>query len=229
MRILRLACCAVLLLLPAGCDDDDDGNRFFSPSAQVVGSGVLVSESRSVAPFDSIELFVAADITITQGGVQSVTVEADDNLIDQITTSVAGGVLRIDANVNYDSDNVSLVLDMTDVQSIDLFGVGDITATNLTSTGTLRVVLVGVGSVTLAGATDTYSAVLSGVATGSGIDAEGLQARLADITVIGVGDCRITVTEQLDAVISGIGDIFYAGNPATVNATVTGTGNVIPI
>jgi hypothetical protein len=47
--------------------------------------------------------------------------------------------------------------------------------------------------------------------------------------ISGQGDCRVTVTDELDATISGIGDVYYAGNPPLVRSTITGRGRLIPL
>ena len=224
---LAAACCAVALLL-TGCNSSGSN---FSPSPVIVGSGVIVSEFRTLAPFDSIDAGIAeTQIVIMQGGPQSVWIETDDNIIDEIDMVVVGGVLLISSNVNYDTNHdVQIRIDMTTVQSLRMSGVGSMDATGLSSTGTLEVALTGVGSIDLAGTVDTYDALHQGVGE---IDAEGLTARLADIESRGVGDCRITVTQHLDASIFGTGDIYYAfdaANPPTVTLNDSGLGDLIPI
>lgn len=47
------------------------------------------------------------------------------------------------------------------------------------------------------------------------------------LQLTGVGS--ITATAELDVTISGIGDVYYAGNPPLVRSTITGRGRLIPM
>jgi hypothetical protein len=224
-KVCGLSCVFALFTLSCHHDHHHSSRRFHVP---IVGSGRIVSESLSLPPFQSVDTWIGeAEIVITQAGTQSVRIETDDNIIDEILISVSGGVLIIDTDANYDTDyGVRIFLDMTEVQVLRQRGVGSISATNISSSGNLRVVLTGVGSITLSGSVDTYEARLDGV---GGIDAENLGTRLSTIDIGGTGDCRITVSEELNGTISGFGNIYYAGNPPIVNENITGTGALIPI
>ena len=205
--IIAAACCCVLVLLGLGCDSDGSSSI---PTPMIVGSDVIVSEFRALPPFDSIDVAIShAEIVITQGGPQSLRIETDDNIIDEIDTIVFGSVLQIIKQASYTTNHgVEIHISMTSVQMLRLSGVGSMDATGLTSAGTLEVDLAGVGSIDLAGTVDTYDAVHQGVGK---IDAENLTSRLADIDLRGLGDCRITVTDQLNGVISGQGDNLLRG------------------
>jgi Putative auto-transporter adhesin, head GIN domain len=47
----------------------------------------------------------------------------------------------------------------------------------------------------------------------------------ADVSVSGVGHAEVNVTHELEAVVTGLGDIDYHGDP-TVRRDVTGLGDV---
>src|SRR4051812_6066590 len=59
----------------------------------IEGSGRIVSQNRAVSPFNRIELQGAADAEIQLGRSQSVTIQADDNLLPLMTSEVRGGTL----------------------------------------------------------------------------------------------------------------------------------------
>src|SRR5438874_537424 len=61
----------------------------------VQGSGTRASETRQVDPFSAVDSVGAEDVTITIGAQQSITVEADDNILPLIETKVSNGRLRI--------------------------------------------------------------------------------------------------------------------------------------
>ncbi|MCP5113671.1 MAG: hypothetical protein GY953_22790, partial [bacterium] len=64
-----------------------------APPRQVVGSGVRVSENRSVSNFHRVRVLALAEVEITVGQGPGLRIEADDNVLDMIDTRVTGGVL----------------------------------------------------------------------------------------------------------------------------------------
>lgn len=64
-----------------------------SSSSTAQGSGVLATQARDVAPFTGVELAGANNVVVHVGDPQSVVVNADDNLIDRVTTEVQSGTL----------------------------------------------------------------------------------------------------------------------------------------
>ncbi len=219
------AVCALAFLCP-GCNGGEESVP--TPTPMIVGSGNIVSELRSLSPFDSIDASIGeARIVITQASPQSLRIETDDNIIGEIDTVVSGSVLRIFSNAGYSTDHgVVIHIDMTSVQSLRFGGAGEMTATDITSSGTLEVVLAGIGSIHLAGTVETCNAVIERVGE---IDAENLTSRLADVKLWGIGDFRITATDQLNGTIFGQGNIYYAGNPPIVIPCIVGVGRIVPI
>jgi len=59
-----------------------------------------------------------------------------------------------------------------------------------------------------------------------GLDAFDLKAEYARIRISGVGGADIYVTKELDAKISGLGDVTYRGNPANIDKSVSGLGTI---
>jgi len=86
--ILLLAAFSISFFLFSGCSDKNS----VSNTDQIVGSGKLVSENRTVAPFTGIQLVGAGDVIITQDSVQSLTVETDDNIVGLLSTTVENGI-----------------------------------------------------------------------------------------------------------------------------------------
>lgn len=221
-----LALCCLLLLLPA-CDEVSVGGGGLTSSASTPGSGVMVSETRQVSGFDSIDLQAAASVAVTQGSPQSVWITADDNLIDLIGTRVSAGKLIVDSRSPYDSPRgVEIVITVPEVRQLELSGAGSITGSNVGSTGTIRALHSGAGSISLHGTAAAFTGKLAGVGT---IDAQGLLSGRSEIVISGTGDCRTTAIEELDVTISGYGDVYYAGSPSTVSSKITGTGKLIPL
>jgi hypothetical protein len=67
----------------------------------ITGSGHVTTENRTVeGDFKSIEVSNAIDLIIEQSNNTEISVEADDNIQNSITTKVEDGVLIISCNYN---------------------------------------------------------------------------------------------------------------------------------
>jgi hypothetical protein len=83
----------IVALLASSCNFSVDLDGF---GKTIKGSGNVISEKREVtAPFKSIEVEKALDVVLEQSSESSIIVEADDNVIKEITTKIEGGVLKI--------------------------------------------------------------------------------------------------------------------------------------
>lgn len=84
----------------------------------------------------------------------------------------------------------------------------------------------GAGDISIAdGEADQLDVAVSG--TGD-VNAENLRAREARVRINGSGNVGVNVDEALDARINGSGDVFYRGQPAKVQRSINGSGNVQP-
>jgi hypothetical protein len=227
-RRLLTTCCVVFLVL--ACGGGSDGNRsvFSDP---IIGSDDIITDVRSVPTFDSVDLMAHAEVYLVEGGPQNVRIEADDNIIGHIMTTVSARVLIIDADADYDSAHgVEVYINTTDVQSLRLTGVGIIDATNIDSSGNVSAILTGVGTISLSGVADSFDGMHSGVGLPNAINAENLTTLRSTIVLSGIGDCWVTVIDELNVTISGIGNVYYFGSPPTVHKTITpgAQGDAIP-
>jgi len=59
------------------------------------GSGKITTQSRDVSGFDQVSLGGSGELTITQGDKDSLTIEAEDNVMRRIETEVKGDTLFI--------------------------------------------------------------------------------------------------------------------------------------
>ena len=208
------------------------------------GSGTLTTETRGVSGFTKIDLRTAANIALTIGEPQAVTVTADDNLQALIVTTVENGWLVVSTpnNQNYKpSRPVVVEVTLPVLSEITLSGAGDISASGV-DTDSLIVTLSGAGGISITGLdTASLAATISGagsmtltgsvneqVVTISGAgdyNAAELSSSDAVITVSGGGDAAVNVTGTLDATISGAGNITYGGSP-TVTQNISGAGRI---
>ena len=80
----------------------------------------------------------------------------------------------------------------------------------------------GAADVVLSGETDVLDAEINGAGV---LEAGGLVADNAAVTVNGVGTAKIAVNDTLDAEINGAGSISYAGDP-TLTKEINGLGSI---
>ena len=214
-------------------------------SAKVIGSGNVVSETRSVSGFHGVDLLSSGNVVITQGDTEGLVIEAEDNLIPLIETKVTdNGTLRIsfkeheeihvtkhmifhlsvkamDSLVLSGSGGITSKAMTGDHLAINLRGSGDVSVDHL-ETGALTVAIDGSGNVKLAGKANSQSVSVSG---SGDYEAAALKTSAATVSVPGSGDCDVAASETLGVTISGSGDVSYYGSP-TVTKHVTGLGEV---
>jgi hypothetical protein len=216
-------------------------------NGSVRGSGVVVSQNRQVADFNSIEINYPAEITIQQGNPTSLTVEGEDNFLPQLETRVSGSTLTIDNSEpdwNKRVNPTSLVkihITLNDLQRVDfpsagsllvenfqaealkifIDGAGTVTLSNLTAHN-LTVNLSGAGTIKTSGTVDSLNTDISGVGSFQGSD---LASQAADINLSGAGSATVWVKNTLNIDISGVGSVNYYGSP-TVQRNISGLGGV---
>jgi hypothetical protein len=227
-------CLSVVIVAVAGCATETtvsgSGGRVStaSPGAITPGSAVpesgRVTESREVSGFTGVELTSIGDLQIEQTGTESLTIEADADVLSQLTSNVSGGILRlglVPGTTIVDSGPIIYRLTVATLDSIAVSGTGDATASDLRA-GRLNVEISGAGDVTLAGIVDAQVVTISG--TGN-YDGEELQSATADVTIDAVGNAVLQVSDRLDATVSGVGSVEYIGDPQ-VTQDISGVGSV---
>ena len=213
----------------------------------VNGSGHIITENRTVSGFHAVKLSALGDLTITQGSTESLTVQADDNLMKLIRTEVVNGVLEISfANNTWTTyylsgESIKFNLTVVNLDSISFAGAGKITVQNLTvpnlstslagagsmalshlTTDNLTVQLSGAGSLNADGTVSSQEINLSGVGSYQAAD---LQSADASVTLSGVGSATVWVTNTLDVTVSGAGSVGYYGEPV-ITKNITGLGSL---
>jgi hypothetical protein len=211
------------------------------------GSGQTQTEQRSIDDFHALSLRFPAEVTIRQGETPALTIEAEDNLLPQLTTQVDDGVLIIRNSERDWSERVhptrpvKISITVTELDEIDFSSAGKITVEQL-ETETLEVSLSGAGEITLTGlqagrlecklsgagsihadgTADEVELRISGFGSFYGED---LESRSADVTISGAGSATLRAEDRLSATISGAGSISYYGSP-DVDQRISGAGSV---
>ncbi len=195
----------------------------------VAGSGKIISESRSVSKFTSIELAGSGNVTVQVGKPQSISVEADDNIVPLIETTVKGSklVIGIKSNTSITTKQpIRITVTVEALDGVSITGSGNVTVKDLNADH-INIELSGSGNITVEGSAKDLQVTLNGSGT---IMTGDLKVESANVKLTGSGNITVNASQSLDANLSGSGTIKYRGNPPKVNQKVTGAGviNSIP-
>lgn len=213
-----------------------------SPSC-AVGSGNVVSETRSVGSFSSVELHGSGELFLSQGPQQPLIIEAEDNILKVLTTRVESGKLIIGSNACISANRpIRIYATVKDIKSLEVSGSGSITGKNtitadsldlkLSGSGSmdlnlkaknLRTEIPGSGTIFLGGSADDQTSDISGSGKIAGHD---LAVKRSDITISGSGVVEADVSDEIAARISGSGAVYYTGHPERISEDVSGSGTV---
>ena len=194
-----------------------------APAPAVPESGG-VTESREVSGFTGVELTSIGDLRIEQTGTESLTIEADADVLPQLTSNVSDGILELGVapgTTIATSRRIVYRLTVATLDSIAVSGAGDATASNLRA-DRLAVEISGAGEMTLAGTVDSQTVTISGTGDYNGED---LPSASAKVTIDAAGNAVLRVSDRLDATVSGVGSVEYIGDPK-VTKDISGVGSV---
>ena len=208
------------------------------------GSGVIVSETRQVSNFDSIDLSGSGEVILTQGNAESLKIEADDNLMQYVEAVVRAGTLELgfkDGVNIIQSTKLVFYVEVDDLTGLAISGSGDFEADrietdqlNATVSGSgdiqiaelkadyVKTSISGSGEIFLGGVVETQEIRVSG--SGKYI-AGGLCSERVTLDVSGSGNATVCATGTLDVDISGSGNVSYYGQPS-VHSSTSGSGTI---
>jgi hypothetical protein len=226
-------------------DNDVQSGAAVGEDGAVEGSGTVITQKRDVSGFDEVVFASEGMVVITVGGEESLRIEAEDNLMPYLESTVQGGRLEIRTESGVDIDPTTEIIfaiaadDLTaidlsgagtiavgDVETtvfeVTLRGAGDITAAALTAE-LLEVEILGAGEVTVTGVADSQSVSIAGAGSYHGDE---LESSLADVAIPGSGDATVWVADELEVEINGIGTVAYYGDPE-VTSSGGGEGEIV--
>jgi Putative auto-transporter adhesin, head GIN domain len=237
---VSLALCTITLgaLLIMGCFNINTRDT-------IAGSGTVISEDIEVGDFHSVKLSGVGTVYITQGDVNYMQVEMEENLLEYFIIGVQGNTLTIrlkdDTNLR-PTKPVNFHVAMPEVKQLSVSGAGKIQGKDLISSKDMKLRISGAGKIGLDVETESISSNISGAGklslkgktgrhtadiSGAGkIDAGGMETVSSKIDVSGAGKAVVRATDQLDASISGAGKITCKGKPAQVNKNISGAGKI---
>lgn len=219
----HLICISILAALLTGCVDTHIGSPT-EPRFTLPESGTLVTQSRTVSGFDSVLLSVPGELILEQTGSESLTITADDSIIDSLTSDVTGGqlVLGIQSGISIAARQPILYrLTVRTIEDLVVSGAASVDAMGIRG-NRFAFTLSGAGEVSISGNVTHQTLTISGAGH---YNAANLRSRVTSITLSGAGHATIRAAQRIEGVISGAGILEYYGDPE-IAVSVSGSGSI---
>lgn len=207
-------------------------------------------EDRQVAGFSAISSAGSFDVIITMGNKESLRMEGDESVMDEIETKVEDGTLKIRFKNNKNlwkwnnKGKVTVYVNAKSLNGLSLSGSGDMQVkgaikgekldTRVSGSGNMvftanvtdfNAAISGSGNMTANGSAGTSEIAVSGSGNFTG---KNLKTDETNIRVSGSGNVSIYADKSLNAKVSGSGNVRYGGN-AEVSVSKSGSGSVSKI
>ena len=213
----------------------------------------MKKETRPIESFDTISFKDFGTLILTQGDQETLTVEADEELLPELITEVRNGKLVLGINddwvnrigkvissiINHKDHNVTYTVTCVDLEKINISG-KCILECDALQTDTLKINLAGFGNLNFKHLTcDTLNVRISGRGefkaagqvnnqdvriSGSGeYQTSELVSKAVKLVIAGQGNTTIRVEDSLDITISGLGQVNYYGQPK-LRQVISGLG-----
>jgi hypothetical protein len=203
-------------------------------------------QTRSVSGFNSIASAGPFNVYVKLDGNESVKVEADADVINDIETVVEDNTLKIRfKDREYRHHNIHKAEVYVEAKSLNALlnsGSGGIKVDGVINTESFKAVLSGSGNISTSVKSGNLHAVISGsgsiklsgnaedanfVITGSGeISGKDLKTSAVIATITGSGNIYVEAEKSVTAHITGSGSVIYSGNANEMNSRYTGSGRV---
>jgi hypothetical protein len=214
--LVATALAPVVIAWVVGC------NAVSAPAVR--GSGVVASEPREAADFSEVWLSGSGDVVVEQTGTESVTVEAEDNILPLLEARVRDGRLTLGTKSNVNLQPTRPIRYHVTVKALTALGVSGSGKFRVEGVDTphLSAEISGSGSATLSGKADDVRLSVSG---SGDYDAARLASKTATVEISGSGSAIVNATDHVEANVSGSGSVRYLGSP-TIHKHISGSGAV---
>lgn len=216
-----------------------------SKSQTVKGNGDIAKETRSISSFSKLELNSVMNVFLKQTSSESVTIEADKNLIPFIKTYVKEStlIIEIEKDIKFDGyEKMNVYVSLVDLNNLENNSVGNVKTENQLNLSSLTIEnnsvgnldldlncknlnteINSVGNVSLSGKADNVSIENNSVGN---LDAMDLAAVNLTIESNSVGNSNVYATGEISIEANGVGNVIYKGDPTVKSLKKNGVGNV---
>ena len=190
---------------------------------RIKGSGISKSELRDVSGFKAIKVRGALNVEVTAQKDFSVSVEADDNLLEHVKTEIDNGTLEIWSEGKISpKTSINIRISMPEVNSVDIAGASSAVVSNVKS-DSIRLEASGASKIKIDGEATSLKSEANGACK---IDAENLRVENAEVEANGASKTAVQVMNEVKADASGASTIYYSGDPKNVIQHSSGASSV---
>jgi len=205
-------------------------------------------ETRDLPEFNSISLRVSGNVYLKQGSTQKVEIEGSERTLEEIETRVSNKRLIIEWEGSRrwfgwsNHGSVDIYITVKDIRELSVSGSGTIRSESNFKVDDLELSVSGSGRIKFEASADDVDISISGSGkielegssndnqihiSGSGrLYAEDMKSRSYDVRISGSGSCRVNVSSEIYASISGSGSVYYRGDPDKIRSNVSGSGRI---
>ena len=215
----------------------------------IKGNGIMKTETRNASGYTGVHLQGSMNVVLHYETSNTISVEADENLLPYIETVVENGnlVVKTKNKVNLKSNEKLIVhATLTRLTSLVLSGSGNLNGDGaFSNSGRTEIKLSGSGNVNLGA--DSFNEIdvaisgsgnvkvrgnnsnnISAAISGSGnIDCIEFKTNDVIAKVSGSGQIKVFANTSIDAKVSGSGNIYYKGPASKLNLKSSGSGKII--
>jgi len=205
-------------------------------------------QTRDVKGFHGISVSTGIDLYISQKSVEEVVVDADEDDMDKIITTVEGGILKIYIKekswfgIKWNNSSRKVYVSVKEIDKLYASAGSDVFSQSLLKLKNLDVDASSGSDIRLEIEAESVNVesssgsdiILKGkvgrlqadASSGGDIDAANLQSNKCSARTSSGSDISIYVMDELSASASSGGDITYSGNPKTKNIDESSGGDV---
>lgn len=189
------------ILLPFSCEKENP-----EPFNRITGKGEIVEREIHLEPFSRVILDGVANLYIRVGEKQSITLKAQQNIMDVMNCKVSADALTISLKEGVSLNNheeIRLEISVLKLHKLLHSGIGNLILEGI-KLETFEIDHRGIGDVHAYRMPVNHCVVLHS----------------------GTGSCMVKAIDELEVDISALGDVYYKGSPQ-ITLNDTGLGDLI--
>ncbi len=213
----------------------------------IKGNENVIPVEKSLEHFDALHVSGIFKVFLVEGDTPQIRIETDENLHEYVIAEVKNNSLHLgmEKGNNYDPTKLVAYVTVNRLNELSISGAASITSEHalssenmiislsgasnlelLLETGNLKTTVSGAGNIELSGNANKHEVQISGVAS---MDCLELLTHETIINISGAASAKVHADTKIDASVSGVGSIRYAGNPESVKTSTSGPGSIKPV
>jgi hypothetical protein len=191
------------------------------------GSGATISDTRTLVPFESVDIVGNRDVEIIPSTESKVEITGYENLVPAYTAKVSQGRLYFEFpyHVVVKNDNIRLKIYTPVFKGTRLVGNNNVLVKTGFAEENFEADLA--GNAKLRFEPNHFNKLEVRMSGNAEVFAEPAIAKRADVQVSGNGYVEVRASESIRIQVSGSGEVNYWGSPADTDISISGSGKAI--